>query len=45
MALDINAAGEGLGFTDLEYDINRELLEPGVACPTFDNRSGRVAAQ
>ncbi len=29
-----NGVMQGNGFTNLEYDINRDLLIPGIACPT-----------
>jgi len=34
MALDINEDGEAAGFTDVAYDIKRDLLTPDIACPT-----------
>ena len=37
IALAPNAAMRSEGFTNLEYDINRSLLTPGVACPTPGN--------
>ncbi len=39
MALDVNESYEAMGFTDIDYDLARDLLVPGVACPTFDNNS------
>jgi len=37
ISLTPNVVMQGDGFTDLEYDINRSILTPGVACPTPAN--------
>jgi len=37
IALVPNAMMQGRGFTDLAYNINRDLVDPGVACPTPAN--------
>lgn len=30
---DPNAGMQALGFTTLEYDLNRDILIPGIQCP------------
>jgi hypothetical protein len=37
ISLTPNMDMQGNGFSDLEYDINRDLLVPGVVCPTPAN--------
>jgi len=37
--LSPNTAYQDLGFTDIGYDLNREILTPGIACPTFVNNT------
>jgi len=40
-----NAEKMAEGYTEIAFDISRELLEPGVACPTFVNNDGAMAAK
>jgi hypothetical protein len=35
-----NAEYMALGFTSIGYDINREITDYQIACPTFDNGEG-----
>jgi len=38
-----NDAAVANGYTTISGDLTRDLLEVGIACPTFDNRSGVMA--
>lgn len=35
-----NAKYMGLGYTSIDYDLNREVTDYQIACPTFDNGEG-----
>ena len=39
-----NAEMAAMGYTEIAYDINRDLLEPGIDCPTFVNNDEEVLA-
>ncbi len=39
MSLMPNADAQASGFTNLAYDLTRDLLESGVSCPTFVNNA------
>jgi hypothetical protein len=30
---------QDVGFTDLAYDLSRDLIESGIQCPTFVNNA------
>jgi hypothetical protein len=45
MTLTPNADAVASGFTELSYDLSRDVgdLEHGISCPTFVNNAGDAA--
>jgi hypothetical protein len=39
VSLTPNQAMQDVGFTDLAYDLSRDLIESGIQCPTFVNNA------
>ena len=39
-----NATFMAAGFSNMGYDLSRDLFELGITCPTFDNNSGMAVA-
>jgi hypothetical protein len=45
IVLTPNAEMVAMGYSEIAYEINRDVLEPGIACPTFNNNEGAMAAK
>ena len=43
-AFTANQAALDAGYTDIDGNLTRDLLEVGIACPTFVNNAGEMAA-